>query len=215
MSTDPTIVTLDVGGRLFRARKSVVAESDYLNAQISRWQNDIQKDGSFFLDADPDVFAHLLAFMRRPERFPLFWEKAKGFDYELYYKLQTEAEYFGVTALADWIRDEKFLLAVKTITETRTSILEVGMPASVVDIAGSTNKKTHVFAKIRKIYLCPRRIACHRGSPGSCGKACKNYQGDDPDEFQEEPYYEMVTIKNTTLVDKTLLMNNKEDENTN
>jgi hypothetical protein len=80
--------------KLKRARR---AEAGLRRGEKSR-------SGSYFLDADPNLFEHLLRFMRRPEVFPLFYNHAAGFDYDLYNRLQAEAEYFQIDALYEWIK---------------------------------------------------------------------------------------------------------------
>jgi hypothetical protein len=56
--------------------------------------------------------------MRRPSKYPLFWTKQTGFNYALYNKLETEADYFFLHDLRDWLRNKRYLDAVKTIVET-------------------------------------------------------------------------------------------------
>jgi hypothetical protein len=81
----PAVMTLNIGGRKFQTQPSTLCSSSSLfRRQLSKnytWR--VQVDGSYFMDADPDLFAHLLRFMRRPEIFPLFYTKANGFDYDL------------------------------------------------------------------------------------------------------------------------------------
>ncbi|KAF2797853.1 hypothetical protein K505DRAFT_213414, partial [Melanomma pulvis-pyrius CBS 109.77] len=112
---DSDIIILDVSGRKFRTRKDTLATSDYFKGLVSRWGDsaDRQEDGSYFIDADPEVFEHLLGFMRRPSRFPLYWTKEKGFDYVLYNKLEAEADFFLLHDLRDWIHQKQYLNAVK------------------------------------------------------------------------------------------------------
>jgi hypothetical protein len=52
--------------------------------------------------------------MRRPSRFPLYWNKKDGFDYALYCRVEAEADYFMLEGLRDWIRQAKYLQAVST-----------------------------------------------------------------------------------------------------
>jgi hypothetical protein len=75
-----------------------------------------QSDGSYFIDADPELFEHLLRFMRRPSVFPLFYNTIQGFDYGLYSRLQEEANYFQIDTLYEWIKEKQYLLAVKIET---------------------------------------------------------------------------------------------------
>ncbi|PSN61704.1 hypothetical protein BS50DRAFT_638994 [Corynespora cassiicola Philippines] len=78
---------------------------------FSRWEDnaETEDDGSLFVDADPEVFAILLSYMRRPAIFPLFFTSEKGFDHALYTKLYAEADYFGLDDLCEWIRKRKYI----------------------------------------------------------------------------------------------------------
>ncbi|EOA87586.1 hypothetical protein ACJQWK_08769 [Exserohilum turcicum] len=108
-------LTLDVSGRKFRCSKAVLSTSPYFENLFARWEDsaDRQVDGSYLIDADPDVFKHLLDFMRRPARFPLYWNREEGFDYLLYSKLEAEADYFMLEDLRDWIQEKKYLEVVE------------------------------------------------------------------------------------------------------
>lgn len=45
--------------------------------------------------------------MRRPNVFPLFYDKAKGgYDFDLYNRLEVEAEYFQVEGLYEWLSEK-------------------------------------------------------------------------------------------------------------
>ncbi|KAF2114337.1 hypothetical protein BDV96DRAFT_473435, partial [Lophiotrema nucula] len=114
-------IVLDVGGRKYRTYKSTLDESEWFRNFFDRWDDPSirQQDGSFFVDADPDVFKHVLAFMRRPSTFPLFWTKEKGFDLDLYNGLAAEADYFGLHGLRDWITSHGFRRAVQTSIVTK------------------------------------------------------------------------------------------------
>ena len=103
----PKILQLDVGGRKFKVSRDVLCESGLLRNQLSdryTWPQD--PDGSYFLEADSDIFEHLLRFMRRPNLFPLFYTVASGFDFDLYNRLEAEAEYFQLDALHAWIKQK-------------------------------------------------------------------------------------------------------------
>jgi hypothetical protein len=93
-ATYPKILTLDIGGRKFKvSRDNLEAESGLFKLQLSgRFTWEPEGDGTYFIDADPNLFEHLLRFMRRPKTFPLFYDQVKGFDYDLYNRLQAEAE---------------------------------------------------------------------------------------------------------------------------
>jgi hypothetical protein len=52
--------------------------------------------------------------MRRPAVSPLFYDAAKGLDYDLYNKLGQEAEYFQIKVLYDWITEKRYQQAINT-----------------------------------------------------------------------------------------------------
>jgi hypothetical protein len=117
----PHFIILDVSGRKYGTQKVTLQTSAYLQNLLSRWDDcsDRQGDGSYFIDPDSDVFEHVLQFMRRPSKFPLFWTKETSFDYALYNKLEVEADYFLLHDLRDWIRKKRYLNAVKTVIEVK------------------------------------------------------------------------------------------------
>ncbi|KAH6643154.1 hypothetical protein C7974DRAFT_118349 [Boeremia exigua] len=117
----PQLIVLDVSGRVYRTNKATLQASPYFENLMTRWDDcsDRQDDGSFFVDADPHTFQHVLNFMRRPSKFPLFWTKETGFDYALYNKLEAEADYFLLHELRDWIREKRYLEAFRTVVEVK------------------------------------------------------------------------------------------------
>lgn len=117
----PYLIILDVSGRKYRTQKITLQTSAYFQNLLSRWNDctDRQEDGSYFIDADSDVFEHVLQFMRRPSKFPMLWTKETSFDYALYNKLEVEANYFLLHDLRDWIRKKRYLNAVKTVIEVK------------------------------------------------------------------------------------------------
>ena len=114
-------IILDVSGTRYRTHKATLQASPYFKNLMARWDDrcDRQGDDSLFVDADPDIFQHVLSFMRRPSQFPLFWTKAIGFDYVLYNKLEVEADYFLLHDLRDWIKEKCYLEAVKMVIEVK------------------------------------------------------------------------------------------------
>ncbi|KAH7061771.1 hypothetical protein BKA63DRAFT_194520 [Paraphoma chrysanthemicola] len=117
----PHLVVLDVSGRKYQTLKITLQASPYFQNLLARWDDcgDRQEDGSYFIDADSDAFQHILQFMRRPSKFPLFWTKETSFDYALYNKLEAEADYFLLHDLRDWIKNKRYLDAVKTVLEVK------------------------------------------------------------------------------------------------
>jgi len=91
-------VTLLVGERLFiTARQILERESCFFASLLSgRWNSALLPDGSYFVDADPGLFKHILRYLRRG-LFPIFRDIQKGHDHLLYLALLEEARYFQVT----------------------------------------------------------------------------------------------------------------------
>ncbi|KAF2273491.1 uncharacterized protein EI97DRAFT_503364 [Westerdykella ornata] len=114
-------VTLNVQDFKYRIEKAILQLFPYFEELLAKCDDhsDMQEDGSYFVDADPDVFKHIVAFMRRPTKFPLFWTKEAGFDYALYNKLEVEADHFRLWDLRDWIREKRYLDAVRSFVEIK------------------------------------------------------------------------------------------------
>lgn len=100
-SAYPKLLTLDIGGQMFRVTTDTLfAESGLFQLQLSDrfcWRP--EADGSYPLDTDPVLFNRLLQFMRRPSVFPLFSTKDQSFNFDLYQRLQAEAQYFQIDTL--------------------------------------------------------------------------------------------------------------------
>jgi hypothetical protein len=198
----PKVITLDVAGRLFKVSSDIlIAESGLFERQLSARYNWVpQKDGTYFLDADPVLFEHLLNFMRRPSAYPVFWSQHQGYDYNLYQRLQAEAEYFQMDGLHKWIKEKKYLRAITICAyQPETSELK---DVSRERLAGNMTKDWHYVSKVRKFYVCPRGIQVHYGNRDACGRACHNAQGDDDTDYEEEEYLEVVSVKKEIVFDE-------------
>jgi hypothetical protein len=202
VATYPKIVTLDIGGRIFKvARDTLVSGSYFFHCQLSggyTWQP--ESDGSYFLDADPDLFEHLLRFMRRPEVFPLFYTKDGGYNYDLYHRLEAEARYFQMNDLHNWIKEKKYLQAVQVRTGLPVTQSMYAMAPSTYP--GNQNEEWHVIPRTKKVYLCPRQIAVHRGRPDQCGAACHKRRAEDGVVYEDEVSLDIVTVVRETYVDQ-------------
>ncbi|KAL2043480.1 hypothetical protein N7G274_003787 [Stereocaulon virgatum] len=85
-------INLQVGERCFTTLASTLSEGSSFFASLlsGRWEDSQSADGSFFIDADPDLFAHILRYLRRGV-LPVVYEKGHGFDHAFYKALQEEA----------------------------------------------------------------------------------------------------------------------------
>lgn len=117
-TTSPQVVTLNVGGRKFVTTRSTLNEGSTFFASLlsAEWQGgNLQKDGDLFLDANPEVFEYLLAFLRRSVP-PVSWTRLEGFNLALYAAVQHEARFFGVSKLENWIQSKQYLTCVRVYT---------------------------------------------------------------------------------------------------
>jgi hypothetical protein len=197
------IITLNVGGRIFKTLRMTIKESEFLrDVKIKDWDNGrhILKDGSFFLDADPDIFAHLLRYMRRPEVFPLFWDPKSGFDYDLYHRLGREAVYFGIDELAKWILDKEYLNAVKTHRLTRWEGCPKNLPPTIIN--SNASEEIRWVTQLKKVYICPMNKSPHRDHSERCGRQCNNFRGEGKLQYDEESLMDLVSVTNTIEFDE-------------
>jgi hypothetical protein len=197
-------ISLDVGGTVFKMPRYVLEKSTVLNHALSQLSG---KDGPFDFHADPDIFKHLLDYLRN-DAFPLFWTKADGFDFVLYQRVQQDAELFHLWGLRDWIREQKYLQAVKIVYEESVETLEAGAKLSVL---GNVDVERHVVTRMTPVFNCPRGIPVHRvirGVPLVCGRECRKSLGSRTEaEFYEDvPFTEVITLKKTYVFDSAILM---------
>jgi hypothetical protein len=183
----PSLVTLNVSGRFYKTRPSTLSTSPYFTALLARWDSgaDLQDDGSYFIDADSDVFEHVLAFMRRPSKFPLYWTNEHGFDYVLYNKVEAEADFFLLHGLRDWISKKRYEEAVKTIVEVRVleeyqkRVLDDGK--SLGDLVEVNSFLGSYSGKRRLRYACSLHSGWYYNGCESCQKLGGATQSDEPD----------------------------------
>lgn len=196
--TTPRQITLRVGERSFiTTRETLTAESDFFASLLSgRWDN-AEEDGSYFIDADADLFVHILRYLRRGI-LPFFYDKLKGHDYALYLALLQEAKYFQITRLEDWLGRERYLRAINThysATQTEGSI-EYQIPQD-----SNTELEYHPEWGIKKVYICPRGIGWHRGNPLVCGVDCRRSRGSAEDIYEEVQVLRTVIVEKQTIFD--------------
>jgi hypothetical protein len=67
------------------------------------------------LDFDPDVFSHVLDYLRSGVM-PLLWTEEEGFDVFIYAKIERMADFLQIERLNKWIASEKYLSVVEQKT---------------------------------------------------------------------------------------------------
>ncbi len=203
---DRSPITLQVGERRFVTIVDTLTQgSAYFSAMFSgRWAEQKQADGSFFIDADPEIFEHILRYLRH-RVYPVFYDKLKGHDHAKYLAVLSQAKYFLIRQLERWIEQKPYLSLFRVETSAFlakdvSGITGWRIPDPGVEVA------YFPFMKTEKVYLCPRRIPKHRGEPKACGRACANAQGDAEDEYEDEQILNTLVIHKRTVFDQELCM---------
>jgi BTB/POZ domain-containing protein KCTD9 len=153
-------INLRVGERQFSTTQStLVDESPFFASLLSeRWNND-QGDGVLVVDADGELFEHILRYLRRGV-LPIFYDASKGHDHGLYLALLEEARYFQITRLIDWLGKKLYLQAIKIETT-------VDEAEGLEELHGKVDTDCEISYypvwKKEKVYVCPRDIDLHRG----------------------------------------------------
>ncbi|KAL9054422.1 MAG: hypothetical protein Q9162_004144 [Coniocarpon cinnabarinum] len=197
-------ITIEVGERSFKTLPSTLTgESPYFASKLSgRWTSGGSDDQRLFIDADPDMFRHVLRYLQHGT-FPLFWDSEKGFDYGRYAMLLQEARYFGIDALRKWIHEKKFLNAV---TIHHTSDVFEGTPTGIArlppgeQVSGNVKKTFHPGWGTKLRYRCPRDILQHHGDPSRCGRVCDKAKSDDIPLYEKVPVLHVFTATSETVV---------------
>ncbi|KAG0651939.1 BTB POZ domain-containing KCTD4 [Hyphodiscus hymeniophilus] len=186
-------IVLQVGERRFITTKETLTdESEFFTCLLSgRWSSNAQTDGSWFIDADPGLFEHILRYLRRGV-LPIFHDSTKGHDHALYRALSVEADFFQIPRLRDWLKQKQYLRAVTT--KIYPTVVEgiVRIPGT---LAADEQVEYYPVWQMKKIYLCPRGIPVHRGSPELCGRACSNARGSET-QYDEEQVLKTLIVSN-------------------
>ena len=189
-------ITLQIGERRFITTSETLSQGSHFFAALlsGRWDNS-QADGSYFIDADPELFVHILRYLRRGV-LPIFYDNTKGHDYALYLALFEEARYFQIPRLEKWLHDKGYLQAIK-ISYLAIELGEI----SALPVTRNTDEQLehHHTWQTRKVYICPRGVAVHRGNRDRCGRQCRNAQGTD-DVYEEEHFLRTIVIQKQTFV---------------
>ena len=197
-------IDLQVGERCFTTLASTLSEGSSFFASLlsGRWEDSQSADGSYFIDADPDLFAHILRYLRRGV-LPVVYENGHGFDHAFYKALQEEALYFGIEPLHKWVKEKGYLQAVTiqySVEEAKGQGTNTGGYDTVVD--GNTERSYHPSWGTEKVYQCPRGIFLHHGNASACGMACEKAKGENGDDYIEQD------VLRTLIVTRKVIFNN-------
>lgn len=197
-------VTLDVGGRKFVTLATTLSESQFLGSLVSgRWQHNRQEDGSYFIDADPDLFKEILNYLRR-QWMPLFWDREKGHDLARYKTLLQEAEYYGIPKLAEWLKKQKYLDAVTNSTEFHKCLIladDSSYPNVSTSRLPSSKSMTQRMVEVKfvekNIYSCLDR---HHYSVDCCDIDCFKLRAECDMPQKKSYHWQAVAVDNIVVL---------------
>ena len=178
---DSEYVTLRIGTERFTVLKANLGGAEMLCNMVSgRWPSAKQKDGTYIVDSDPELFKHILPFLRT-DAYPLFWDQTKGHDFGLYAALQHEAYYLGAFNLAEWLKAKKYLevVDVNIKFEWHEHVEDYCSEKDHERLPSNISTKYYITRWTREALECPRGIAAHTAL-SSCGWQCK--AAEDPTE---------------------------------
>ncbi|KAF1846512.1 uncharacterized protein K460DRAFT_314010 [Cucurbitaria berberidis CBS 394.84] len=202
MDASPDFVTLNYGTRQIATSRFYLARSPVFARFFA--SNPAARHMKIFGDVDEVALGHVLQYLQNDMVYPFFWTKATGFDYALYHRVHQQAEVLEIWDLTDWIQDQKYIGAIKTITEEVIEEIRPGQPARSVERQGDVELQQHIVTKVRYFHVCPRGTITHRtqrGIPILCGHKCTNRSDYDPGHFEEVPYVEVVTVTKRLVYD--------------
>jgi hypothetical protein len=207
------IIKLQVGEKLFTTTRDVlVGESAYFSALLSpSWnQKRPQQQGGdpepYFIDSDPDLFREILLYLRSGN-FPLYFDLAtRTYDYGKYQSLLGEAQYFRIGKLVNWIREQRYLAAVKIRYEVTHTDAEVIPQSGEINktydpVVADTRLEFSTSQHTQETYLCPRRIPVHFGRPEACGRQCENARRELGPEFKDERVFSTTVVRSQYVFD--------------
>lgn len=158
-----TEIVLDVGGRKFATSINTLNGASYFKSKFSgRWPS--SQGESHFVDADPELFEHILRYLRRQTP-PLFYDKYKGFDFHKYIALLYDAKYFGVEGLVEYLQEKRYLQTVKVVHEA-TVLYPTTHDKQVSTLDDMVSYS--IACTVKKVHICPLGHADHRGHPRTC-----------------------------------------------
>lgn len=149
-----------IGERTFSTLTNTLIESGYFKKIIFKnydAPSGLEESGNlltFFLDADADLFAHVLKYLRTG-RMPLFWTRSEGFDLDRYARLKNLASYLAIPKIVCWIKHKRYESVIKFTVVANTYIESV--PKGKSQIATSVADPSDVTVSI-----FPTASAAHR-----------------------------------------------------
>lgn len=106
------VVRLHVGEKVFSTTvRTLLKESAYFRSLTPDARQKLANE-TFFVDADPDLFAYVLRYLRHGI-YPVCFSLDGGHDYVTYSGIRLLAEKFAIESLARWLADRQYESAIE------------------------------------------------------------------------------------------------------
>ena len=202
-------ITLEVGTHRFATTIATLRqESAYFSALFSgRWsQTNVQADGSYFIDADGDLFKHILRYLQNGV-FPLFYDNVKGFDDVRYLALLGEARYYQIRKLEEWIKKKSYLNAVKVTYEV--NVVDGNQAGSKETVDGNTVVEYRAIQGVKKVLGCPNLLLRSRCTPSMILKDQASCIAQHWTAINKEPKYAEENVTKFMVTKKQVVVDHK------
>lgn len=179
MASDPSIVSLNVGGTIFTTSINTLTKypSSMLGVMFGgRFSSFRDEVGRYFIDANGEMFKYILDFLRRNKL-------SVPHNFDNYEALLSEAEYFQIQPLVERLRH---------VTNSNIVSLNVGgtmytVSLPIIDKYPKSNLASLIYGEMEK--TCTEQGICFIDGDGEMFKYVLSYLRRDelvlPDDFQE------------------------------
>ncbi|KAL4910992.1 hypothetical protein BDW74DRAFT_4587 [Aspergillus multicolor] len=195
------IVDLEVGERRFATTRNTLGKESTFFAALLADPDNLRPDGRYFVDADGNLFEHIIQFLRRGT-YPLLYDQWNGHDHAMYHALLQESRFFGIAKLTRWLEEKKYVDAVQVVHTayySRTTAKE-----RVSTLRSDIN--VQYFVQSVNSYVCPRGILQHR-ERGDCGHKCRQKATWDGNAHGSTGF-DVVEVQRQVSLDSTLCDSN-------
>ncbi|KAK4443465.1 hypothetical protein QBC34DRAFT_416982, partial [Podospora aff. communis PSN243] len=185
----PEPIILSVSSTLFTTTiPTLTSRSTYFQSlfRTPDWKKSRQPhNGALFIDSDPEVFTHILQFLRRGV-FPLSYDPKSGHNYKLYADILAEAQHFQIPKLTAWIAERLYIHCVTIYNEWRPDLRrgssDEGLPqgssssAWSGDVIGTELVRDEVVTErmARCYHIAEKRHTCEKKSCSVGGRDDEN-----------------------------------------
>ncbi|KAG6362909.1 hypothetical protein INS49_008004 [Diaporthe citri] len=105
-------IRLQVGETVFSTtHHTLCKESTYFQCLLSD-RNQQLTNGSYFVDADPELFSYILRYLRHGI-YPVSFSRSSGHDYATYLGIERLATELRIERLTKWLVDKQYESAIK------------------------------------------------------------------------------------------------------